>query len=519
MTLTPTTEQAAAVDLFGTGASLALQARAGTGKTSTLKLIAHSTTKRGQYLAFNRAIVDDAKRSMPGNITASTAHSLAFRTVGKRYQHRLNSRRMRSSDIARLVRVDHHVIRYGSQTKVLQPSYLGGLVMRALNIFCQTADPEPGVQHVPYIDGIDLPDEQGRRTYVNNNEVARHVLPSLKRAWADIQDLAGQLPFNHGHYLKIWQLGEPFIPAEFILFDEAQDANPVMLAAVTAQKHAQLIFVGDTEQAIYEFTGAVNALEKVPSDHTAFLTQSFRFGDDIAEQANVVLRMLGADPLVRGYGEIASAVAPVAEPDAILCRTNAAAVATVLEAQRVGQRPFLVGGGDEVVKFARAARELMDKGDTWHPDLACFDSWDEVRDYVANDENGGELKLLVSLVDEFGVDIIERALVAMPDERQASVVVSTAHKSKGREWGSVQLAGDFPSPKDGNDIGAGELRLLYVAVTRARYELDVTGCDLLSDPADSDDDDLALALPLPPIDETLTARELTMRFGTRGGGR
>lgn len=516
MTLTPTPEQEAAIALFGEGHNTAIQARAGAGKTSTLKLLAGTTPKRGAYVAFNRAIVDDAKRSMPGNVTASTAHSLAFRTVGKRYQHRLNSRRMRSTDIARKLRVDHFVIKYGTQSKVMQPGYLGGLAMRAVTIFCQTADTEPGLQHIPYIDGIDLPTEDGRRTFGNNREVAAHVLPAVRRAWEDLQRLDGELPFTHGHYLKLWQLDDPVIPADFILFDEAQDASPVMLAAVTAQRDAQLVFVGDSEQAIYEFTGAVNALDNVPSDHTAYLTQSFRFGDAIAEQANAVLARLGASPPVSGTPSIASAVVPVAEPDAVLCRTNAAAVQTVLEAQRVGQRPHLVGGGDEVVRFAKAAKELMDRGDTWHPDLACFESWKEVQDYVEHDEQGGELKLLVSLVDSFGAEVIESALGRMPAEDKASLVVSTAHKSKGREWGSVQLAGDFPDPKEGRDPSTAELRLLYVAVTRARYELDVSGVALLTDQDDAGDGEEP-PMPLPPMDDSaLDAKALTMKYGTRG---
>lgn len=42
-------------------------------------------------------------------------------------------------------------------------------------------------------------------------------------------------------------------------------------------------------------------------------------------------------------------------------------------------------------------------------------------------------------------------------------------QAKGREWGSVQLADDFPDHLDEE-----ELRLLYVACTRAKLELDLT---------------------------------------------
>lgn len=63
--------------------------------------------------------------------------------------------------------------------------------------------------------------------------------------------------------------------------------------------------------------------------------------------------------------------------------------------------------------------------------------------------------------------------------RQAQVVVSTVHKSKGREWNRVRI-GDGFTPVDehaaaARGLHAAEARLAYVAVTRARRLLDTTG--------------------------------------------
>ncbi len=49
--LNPTDEQQAAADAFHAGHHLALQAGAGTGKTTTLAQLAHATARRGRYLA------------------------------------------------------------------------------------------------------------------------------------------------------------------------------------------------------------------------------------------------------------------------------------------------------------------------------------------------------------------------------------------------------------------------------------------------------------------------------------
>ena len=53
----PTTEQVAAVQAFKTGGAVIISAYAGAGKTSTLQLIAESTSKRGLYLAFNSCLL------------------------------------------------------------------------------------------------------------------------------------------------------------------------------------------------------------------------------------------------------------------------------------------------------------------------------------------------------------------------------------------------------------------------------------------------------------------------------
>lgn len=466
----PTQEQEVARDLFATGDDLAIEAGAGTGKTSTLELLARSQpSRRVQYVAFNRAIVEDGKARFPSHVNCSTAHSLAFRSAGRPFAHRLNARRMRSEDIARRLGVDPIFVRLADgSSKRLAAGFLAGSVMAAVTKFCQTADERPGPSHVPYIDGIDQP-----RQWENNDLVRQALAPAISKAWADVNNPDGELPYRHDHYLKRWQLSEPVIPSDVIFFDEAQDANPVLLAIVDAQAHAQRVWVGDSQQQIYEFTGAKNALAQVPADLRAWLTRSFRFGPAIAAEANRVLARLGAELRIEGHPPIASTVGDVPEPDAVLTRTNAEAVATVLAAQKNGRRVHLVGGSNEVAAFARAAQELKERGETWHRELACFRSWGEVQDYVDSDPQGSELALMVRLIDTYGSETIIAALDRMIPERDAQLVVSTAHKAKGREWGRVRLASDFSVPDDG-EPSAQEWRLLYVAVTRARLALDVS---------------------------------------------
>lgn len=477
----PTEEQLQALELFNSGESFAVEAGAGTGKTSTLQLFAESTNRRGQYTAFNKSIVTEAGQKFPSNVAVNTSHSLAFRAVGRQFQSRLNSKRMRSSELAQ--RLSIHPMRFnvGGAPKNLNPGYLAGLVMRTVDTFCQSADPEPTARHFEYIDGIDLHTEEGKRGYDNNMMVREELLPVVRRAWADLCTKDGQLPFKHGHYLKMWQLSSPVIDADFILEDECQDVSPVVADIILQQMNrgVQVVLVGDSQQEIYGWMGAINSFGMFNMPDTTYLTQSFRFGDKVAAVANHILSGLDAPLRLKGLGTIASTVgATVGAPDAVLTRTNATAVRTVLGLQQAEQPVHLLGGGAQVLSFARAVNDLQMQGRTNHPELACFDTYEEVKQYVNEDPQGSDLRLMVDLVEEFGTQVIEEALSKTEGERPGVTTVSTAHACKGRQWGQVQLAPDF-GPKQ-NKYGdempetKSEQRLLYVAVTRAQHNLDVT---------------------------------------------
>lgn len=469
----PTDEQDEVIDRFLFGDPLAVQARAGTGKTTTLVMLGDAARpRRCRYLAFNRSVIADARGRFGDNVSAFTAHSAAFRAVGRPYAHRLQSSRVRSEGIAHMLGIEAITVDAPTGPRTIEPGTLAGLVMMTLRRFCQSEHPRPLRHHTPNLRGIDLPG-----VWVNNNRVATHIAPAVAAAWRDICDPDGALPFAHDHYLKMWQLSGAPVPAHVILYDEAQDASPVILAALVQQTHAQLVIVGDPEQSIYGFTGAVNAMADIPDDAKVSLTQSFRFGPAIADVANRVLAMLDATPPVIGHPNVPSRVERTGTPDAILCRTNASAVTAALSLMRAGRKVHVVGGATDVISFARAAEQLQHGRRTNHRDLACFATWPEVLDYVQRDPQGADLAMLVALVVEFGPRRLITGLGAGVPEHLADVVISTAHKAKGREWDQVIIGDDFYDPD--RDMPDEELRLLYVAATRARHVLDVTRCALL----------------------------------------
>jgi hypothetical protein len=471
----PTVEQLQAIKLALTFDDLVIQAGAGAGKTTVLRMIAEEMDKLGRtivYTAFNKSIVTSSSGSFGGNVTCSTIHSLARQSLDRALLPRLDAHAMRFTQISRLLPVPALVVEGEDGTKTLGTPFLVSLALRTIKEFCKSADEAPTVDHVPSVKGLD---EAG------NSKVASYILPYALTAWEDLKSVDGQIPWRNAGwqaiYVKMWQLDSPRIYADVVCVDEAQDMSAVMRSIALQQKQygTQLIAVGDSFQSINGWMGAVDALASLEATgaNVTYLTQSFRFGNAVADVANGLLAKLGAPLRISGFGKVSSTVGPVSDPDAILTRTNAGALRTVLAAIQAGRKPHLVGGGTEVSKFAEAARNLQEIGYCDHPELGCLGSWGEVQAHASGDE-GQEIAQMVKLIDDFGVEVVLQAVANEITADKADLVVTTAHKSKGLEWNSVQLAGDFFTPKKGQGPDPEELKLLYVAVTRAKVELDIT---------------------------------------------
>ncbi|MCA6095930.1 UvrD-helicase domain-containing protein [Streptomyces sp. SCA3-4] len=470
-TLNPTVEQAAAVDAFATGTDLVLQAGAGTGKTSTLEMLAASDTgRRGVYVAFNRAVKDQAARRFPPSVKCSTGHGLAYGAVGRRYKHRFGGARTPAWKTAELLGL-RSSLTIGQCT--FTTNNLAYIVKETVLRYCQSADRELSERHVPKQRGAE--DPQIHRV------LASAVLPYAQRAWRDLQRPDGdKLRVEHDHYLKVWQLTDPYIRGDYILLDEAQDTNPALEYVLKLQRdHAQLVLVGDSAQQIYSWRGARDIMTGFDGTHLT-LSQSFRFGPALAAEANQWLTLTRSPLRLTGHRATQTRVAPTDSPEAILCRTNGGAMAEVLHQMDNGKYVAMAGGGDTLRKLAVAARDLKSGKGTRHPELFLFKSWGELQDYAENDPAGADLLPWVDLVDDLGTEAVLEAVDRLGAENACDVTVSTVHKAKGREWPSVRIGEDFAEPEPDalgrpGPIAVGEARLAYVAITRARHHLDIGG--------------------------------------------
>lgn len=497
----PTEEQAALIDMILSGEPTAGEALAGTGKTTllraaTTRLMNLPRVRTCTYLAYNTAMAKEAKGPgvFPPNTSVSTTHGLAYGLTGRPMAHRLRARRMTSVDVARLLGIDSIITPSVAGPVRLASGFLGGHVMRAVRRFTESDDAEVDVQHFGAVQGLDETRLDGTPVNgINSKFLAQQLVGAARKAWTDMCNPDGKLPYTHDCYLKQYALSEPHIYSDVVMLDEAQDTNACVYGIVERQRQwAQVVLVGDRYQMIYEWRGALNAMEQADVTHRGWITQSFRFGPQVAEEANLVLAQLGSDKRLIGAGPD-SYVGPVAEPTAVLCRTNAGAMEALMYYLHLGKAVSLVADVvRSLIPFFEAVERLQEGKRVAHPDLAAFQTWGEVVTFVEEDPLGSDLGMLVRLVEDYSPRVLVALLNRCADESFCDMTISTAHKSKGRQWSSVKLWSDFPDPTQVNPrtglrrtLTAEDKRLLYVAVTRARKELDVTNCrafDLFRNP-------------------------------------
>ncbi len=472
--MNPTSEQEAIIKAFLTGQDLTIEALAGTGKTTTLKMLGNALfDKKGLYVAYNRAIADDAKATFPNNVVCSTANSLAWRDIVKTmyspFAKRLkNSERTPGRQLA--ANLQTKTYKLDGKDVALSDVHVAYMIMDTVRRFCNSADTEIKPYHVPFQDGCSDEDMDNLKSI---------CLPKANEVWADVQKETGFHRFEHDHYLKMWQLKNPQLPYDFVMLDEAQDANPVIASVFENQRNVQKVMVGDRNQAIYGWRGALDAMQKF-SGIRMYLSQSFRFGDAVADEANKWLKLLEAPMMVKGFDQITSSVELLDDPDVIICRTNSGGVNSIISLQQGGKDVALVGGGKDITNFAYASIDLIKGKKTTHPQLVAFEDWDEVLEYV-EDGGGSDLKVSVKLIQTYGAVAVINAMKQLVSENAADIIITTAHKAKGREWDKVKISNDF-FPKESDIEGEGlpvpqlsEMMLNYVAVTRAKNVLDVGG--------------------------------------------
>ena len=464
---TLTTEQSLAAKAIIAGESCKLQAPAGSGKTLSLLSGARRLQGYGLNLSFNKSIAVAASKKFPSNIMCKTGHALAFGTVGHKYMHRLQ--KITGGSLANSFDI-------GKVSHFRTSANKGYYILDTIRNFCYSSNEKIELLHVPKIK-IQIKDSMYKQLVENIKYFSTLV-------WEEMIDINSNMPITHDVYLKLWALKSPKLNKSFILFDEAQDANPVMLDVITKQKQSQLVFVGDTFQQIYSWRGAVNALQNINLP-TYYITKSFRFGQEIADVANTIINSYAAPktriPKITGNCNKDSEVITHNNltPDCIICRTNSGVIFNTMKYLRNDFSIHILGGVFQIIKLIRGIQDLKASDKSYHPELLLFNSYEDLLEY-SESPMGGDIRYILNAIKKYGFDkIIDSLNRTEESASEAEITITTVHKAKGLEWPIVKLANDFSYPEIGENIQPEEVNILYVAATRALNTLITHNCDAL----------------------------------------
>ena len=469
-----TKEQLQCIESFQIASQLKISAFAGTGKTTTLLGIANSVpNKKGLYLAFNKEIADEAVKKFPKNVECRTTHSLAYQYASNHFSREKLGGGINAIRVAELLELKP--VSFG-ENRNFSSRQVGQWIVDTVKNFCQSDSESLDSSHVECGRIRFIKELSDRESFIN------FLLQAANFIWSKSIDSESSVPLGHDGYLKLWSMSQPLLEYDFIMLDEAQDTNAAVIHALSKQR-AKTVYVGDKYQQIYGFRGAFNAMEKIHVDSESSLTTSFRFGDPIAEIANAIIRRFGEQRKIVGNENIPSKINST-PAKAFIYRTNIGMLDGLVDAISKKQRPFLAGGTSELRALVHDI-ELMQSGHAAisNGDFFGFNHWLDLVGFSRSEE-GSSFQTIVQIVERFGLEELGRMLdEVVPSSEQADVILTTAHKSKGKEWDHVEVCDDFASKIRIDNLQIGkytfdhplveEITLLYVALTRAKYSLNI----------------------------------------------
>jgi len=473
-----TTQQSDFIATATAEESVALRARAGTGKTFSLRKWADAARKGGLATSFSRSTVAELSSKMSGRFPAKTLHALgraAIKSSGK--LGTLDGGKVYSivKDIATeysLLYEEQEPIRklatiaktFGIQPDPAGPTGLTPDDPAVWESFAEQFDVELTDQY------IDL----ARLAVIRSNKAA------LKDGTIDFEDML-YVPLIYPHRF-------PRYPV--ILADEVQDFNMLQHAMLKRclLPSGRVIAAGDDRQAIYAFRGALSdsysSLVKTFSMTELPLTVSFRCPAEVVRVAQQYVPDIEAAPGCKtGSVEYPNFIEIADIPNTILCRNNAPLIRLALRLLVEGKTCEVAGKdiGRGLVNLTKRITKRNLASDDFAERLVKWREREEARyprrkarirdKYLALKEltaHHRDLKGIQAHLEKLYPDTNSK------NYRPAEVQLSTIHRAKGREWPEVLFLDPQLLP---SKYATQEWELLqeanigYVGVTRAQERL------------------------------------------------
>lgn len=448
-----TTEQEEIIQAVKDNELVKVIACAGTGKTTTLLQIVKAVRpKKALYIAFNKAIAEEAKTKFPTSVECKTIHALALKHVCKEIDF------LTHRDITDVTEYEDKMI-----------------VISALETFFNSSSTNINTAFSHYDKHIE--------------EACKAV---IKRMQSD------KIKSTFGFILKYFHLmlkAGHEIDYDMVLLDEAGDTTGVTLEIFKLIKANKKIMVGDPHQNIYGFMNTINGFDKLANvGVTKKLTVTFRNSQQIAKRVELFAQKnLEKDFKFSGEGSTHKDGSY-----AYISRTNSQLIFRMIMLKDANKDFTMTRSYKEIFALPlalisiRSGKEIFDSRFKW-----LEDEHDTFTKHISLGKDFFEylkekfhmdypllwsIKLLRQ--NSFG-EIFETYNYCKNMKTSLSgITLTTAHACKGLEYDEVYIEDDL-SKKVNEIIEAGgpqdqteleELNLAYVACTRARHKLH---CDFL----------------------------------------
>lgn len=457
----PTEEQVAILDHYNkTGDNLLINALAGGGKTSTLEML--PVKQPTLYLAFNKAIVDEAKeRLTSGPIEIRTFNSMGLR-CWKEGNGKANTNPKKIQEI-----FTAYVNDLGPKDReAIKEAYwdIVGAVGMARHLGYVPEGKYPRAKR--------LCDQETLLSRIENrlNEFELKVVDdilfiSIQASYAGTIDLEDQV------YMPAL-FGGSFPRFPNVLVDENQDLSPVNHALLDRLVKGRITSVGDRWQAIYAFRGAeTNGVDKTKSRFDMRempLSFSFRCPENIVKAVHWHVPHMRWVKTGGVYEELNSLdVDTIPDDSAIICRNNAPLfkIAFGLLAKK---RSVSVAGSEIGPRIINLLKKIGNPRDTSEDMMFKIDGWmNEQLQKTNAPQTTLDTADCLRIFASWGANLEQAIAYAQHIfAQQGEIKLITGHKSKGREWNRVYHLDKHLLSKDEQD-----LNLKYVITTRAKQEL------------------------------------------------
>jgi superfamily I DNA/RNA helicase len=489
-------QQAAIMDWVDDGSGSAfVEAVAGSGKTTTLIEACKRMSGSVALLAFNKKIADEIKmriRGVADNVRAGTFHSFGLAAWKGRYPKVRVDARAKSKAMIAECKVPY----------LLQPAVkkLVSLAKQAGAEDTRHRETEKTFVLIDHlIDRHDVIADVDTRG-MDQEAIADVVLDLGKYAVRCLEwsREAGShtIDYDDMIWLPVTTQGASFTYYDWVLVDEAQDTNTVrrMLSSQICTLDARTIWVGDRHQAIYGFTGAdANAIDIIIKkfDCTSLpLTTTYRCPKAVVRVAQQWVSHIEAhESAPEGLAYTTSAALEecnLVTGDAILCRNTRPLVSLALALTRRGKGCHVEGHdiGQGLIRMATQWKVQSVAGLIKNLEAYRIRETERLRareaDYAIEALNDRIDTLLVitdgcDTVAELTAKIDGMFQNTTSEGKASTIILSTVHKAKGREWDRVFILGfDIYMPSKWAKKSwqkDQETNLMYVAATRARKEL------------------------------------------------